>query len=204
MLPSSPILAPVSRLRALALPAIVVATLSACAEPPTRELEAARRALATAHAAGAPDYAAAAYKGAAGALAKAEQAAAAGDYRLALSHALDAREQAEAAARQAGEERARLRREAEQVLAQAAPLVERLDTLLTLAQRRRLSARFFASIRAARSTSAQHLEQARAALGVGQERTAHTLARDLVVRLEQSVATLEAALRARPPRRRRG
>src|SRR5262245_28271359 len=86
-----------------------VLSVSACATPPTREMDQAQGAIDTARAAGADRYAAEEYRGAVDALKQAQDAVEQRDYRLALNHALDSRERAQAAAKHAAESQATLR-----------------------------------------------------------------------------------------------
>ena len=96
---------PIARpIAAMLLGAVV---LVACAEPPTREISQAQGALDAARAAGAEAYAATEFQAADAALKKAHDAVAERDYRQALSFALEAREQARTAAREAAAARAR-------------------------------------------------------------------------------------------------
>jgi hypothetical protein len=84
------------------------ALTTACAEPPAREISQAQGALDAARAAGAEAYAKTDVQAADAALTRAHAAVAARDYRQALGHALEARERARAAAREASAARARL------------------------------------------------------------------------------------------------
>jgi predicted S18 family serine protease len=81
--------------------------LVACAEPPTREINQAQGALDAARAAGAETYAKTEFQAADGALKRAHDSVAERDYRSALGFALEAREQARAAVREASAARAR-------------------------------------------------------------------------------------------------
>jgi uncharacterized phage infection (PIP) family protein YhgE len=81
---------------------LVVLGLAACGEPPTREIEAARSALARARDAGAERFAPERFKEAAAALDMAQIKLEAKDYRAALSAAADASEKSRSA-QQAGE-----------------------------------------------------------------------------------------------------
>jgi hypothetical protein len=81
--------------------------LVACAEPPTREINQAQGALDAARAAGAETYAKTEFQAADAALRKAHDSVAERDYRGALGFALEAREQARAAVREAAAARAR-------------------------------------------------------------------------------------------------
>lgn len=100
-----------SRLRSFA-PSVAALVFGAvlstgCAEPPTREISQAQGALDAARAAGAEAYARTEFQAADTALKKAHEAVAERDYRQALSFALDAREQARTAAREAAAARGR-------------------------------------------------------------------------------------------------
>src|SRR5215218_4597160 len=90
----------------------------ACAEPPNKEMHQAQGAIEAARAAGAERYAAAELAAAVKALAQADTAATQRDYRLALNHALDSRERAQSAAREAATGRASARSRAERLLAE--------------------------------------------------------------------------------------
>ena len=76
---------------------------SACGDPPTREMDQAQGAIDAARAAGADRYATEEYQAAVDALKQAQEAVAQRDYRLALNHAIDSRERAQNAAKQAAE-----------------------------------------------------------------------------------------------------
>jgi len=85
----------------------VAASMIACAEPPTREINQAQGALDAARAAGAETYATPEFQAADAALRRAHAAVGERDYRQALGFALEAREQARTAAREAAAARAR-------------------------------------------------------------------------------------------------
>src|SRR5690606_23255882 len=80
---------------------LALAGVFGCAEPPRKEMDQAQGAIDAARAAGADVYAADSLSEAITALTRADEAVAQRDYRQALSHALDARERAQAAARDA-------------------------------------------------------------------------------------------------------
>ena len=102
--------------RRLALITATILSVS-CAEPPNKEMNQAQGAIDAARAAGAEKFAAAEFTAAQDALKKSEEAVADGDYRQALSHALDSRERAQNAAKTAAEQRAAARSAAERLLA---------------------------------------------------------------------------------------
>ena len=96
-------------------------------------MDQAQGAIDAARAAGAEKYAPAEYAAARTALNQANDAVAQRDYRLALNHALESREQAQNAARTAADTRARLRGDTERTLAEVTSFIvqarNRLPTL---------------------------------------------------------------------------
>src|SRR3954466_11122566 len=106
------------RLLLCVLVTILAMSAAACGDPPSREMDQAQGAIDAARAAGADRYAASEYQAAVGALKSAQDAVAQRDYRLALNHALDSRERAQAAAKQAAVQQVALRSAAERRLGQ--------------------------------------------------------------------------------------
>jgi hypothetical protein len=100
----------------------------ACGTPPHKEIDQAQGAIDAAKAAGAERYASTEYAAAQTALKQANDAVTERDYRLALSHALESREQAQNAARTAADTRARLRGDAERTLAEVNSLIVQTRT----------------------------------------------------------------------------
>jgi hypothetical protein len=92
-------------------PAFLAAALlvCACAEPPNKEIGQAQGAVDSARAIGADRYAPEEYAAATTALKQAGDAVNDRDYRLALNHAIESREHAQNAAREAADRRARAR-----------------------------------------------------------------------------------------------
>jgi hypothetical protein len=102
---------------------LVAFFVAGCTSPPNKEMDQAQGAIDAARAAGADRYAASELAAANTALKNANEAAQQGDYRLALNHALDSREQAQNAARVAADTRAKLRGDVERSLAEVTALV---------------------------------------------------------------------------------
>ena len=100
------------------LACLLVALASACTSPPQREIDQAQGAIDAARAAGAERYAASEFTAANTALKSATDAVEQGDYRLALNHAIDSREQAQNAARVAADTRVKLRGDVERSMAE--------------------------------------------------------------------------------------
>lgn len=106
-----------SRRAARRLPALLVtvsaAWLAGCSAPPQKEREQAESAITAAKAADAAEYAQTELQSAVASLVEYDRAVSQGDYRLALSHAISARDAAYHAAKVAGERKAAARSEAE-------------------------------------------------------------------------------------------
>ena len=98
---------------------VAALTVIACAAPPQKEMDQAEGAIATARAAGAAQYAATEFAAAEAALQRSHEAVAQRDYRQALNQALDARERAQTAAREAADKKAIARGRAERAITSA-------------------------------------------------------------------------------------
>src|SRR5262245_3887539 len=106
-------------------------------DPPDKEMEQARGAIAAARAAGAADYAHDEIAAAEQALKSAHDAVEQRDYRLALNNALESRERAQNAAKQAAETRARVRSEVERSMAEVASLLAQANARVAAAEKTR-------------------------------------------------------------------
>ena len=122
----------------LRLSACIVAALvrhRPARDPPNKEMDQAQGAIDAARAAGADRYASTEYTAATDALKRAQDAVAQRDYRQALNEALDSREHAQNAAREAADTKAQLRGEVERDMAQIAALIAEANTRLAAASR---------------------------------------------------------------------
>ena len=145
--------------------ALITAILSAsCAEPPSKEMTQAQGAIDTARAAGADKFAAAEFSAAVDALKRSEEAVAAGDYRQALSHAIDSRERAQNAAKMAVDGRADARGQAERAISEVATLVSRAQAQLKDPDVVRSNGRTLREPRATVTAVETKLQEARSAL----------------------------------------
>ena len=168
--------------------ALVILLLSAsCGEPPNKEINQAQGAIDAARAAGADRFAATEFAAATDALKRAEEAVAAGDYRLALNHAIDSRERAQSSAKMAVEGRADARGQAERAIAEVATLISRAQTQLKDPDIVRLNGRTLREPRATVAAAEKMLQEARSALA-GENYAAVTTA------LNGAAASLQAAL----------
>lgn len=168
--------------------ALLIVILSAsCAEPPDKEINQAQGAIDAARAAGADRFAAGEFSAATDALKRADEAVAAGDYRLALNHAIDSRERAQSAAKMAVEGRVDARGRAERAMSEVATLISRAQAQLKDPDIVRLNGRTLRAPRATVAAAEQMLQEARSALA-REDYAGVTRALDGVA------ATLQAAL----------
>jgi hypothetical protein len=187
-------------LRAVRRLAFVICVLSAgCAEPPNKEMNQAQGAIDAARAAGADRFAAAEFVAATDALKRSEDAVAAGDYRQALSHALDSRERANSAAKQAVEGRANARGQAERAISEVATLLSQAESQLENMP----ATRPLRTPRATVATAAKTLQEARAALAGEDYATVAKALNGAAGELQAALKQIEAAGPAAAPRRKR-
>lgn len=164
--------------------------LAACAEPPTREISQAQGALDAARAAGAEAYARPQFQAADTALKQAHAAVAVRDYRQALSFALEARDQARTAAREASAARARAATDVSLAIHAAARGVETARTRLARpAVTRELRARVGPVL----DSLAVQLQEARSAVAAGD----YARAAERTRAIEERLAALTADLSRR-------
>ena len=184
--------------------ALIVTILSAsCAEPPSKEMNQAQGAIDAARAAGADKFAAGELTAAMDALERSEDAVAAGDYRQALSHALDSRERAQAAAKMAVDGRADARGQAERAIAEVATLLTRAQSQLKDPDITRANAK---TLTAARSTVAaveKLLQEARTALKTEDYATVNKALNGAATQLQAALTQIDAAASPRPAQRKR-
>jgi hypothetical protein len=185
------------------LPVAILAAMTAiaCADPPSKEIEQAEAAIEAARAAGADHYAGDELTGAREALKQAHEAVADRDYRLALNHALQARERARSAATEAADRKAAARSEAERAVAGVARALEETRARLRGAETARAPARTLSNARYAVTSAEEALQKARTAIAAGDYSAAVSTTNGTAQHLRAVSRELEAA--APPPARRR-
>jgi|RhiMethySRZTD1v2_1073278.scaffolds.fasta_scaffold45494_4 hypothetical protein len=184
--------------------ALITAILSvSCAEPPNKEMNQAQGAIDAARAAGADKFAAAEFAAAQDALKKSEEAVAAGDYRQALSHALDSRERAQNAAKLAVDGRADARGHAERAIAEVATLLSRARAQLKDADVARLNARTLQGPRSTVAATEAMLQEARAALKTEDYSAVTRALNSAAAELQAALTELDAAASPRTAPRKR-
>jgi hypothetical protein len=169
-----------------------------CAEPPNKEMNQAQGAIDAARAAGAEKFATTEFTAAVDALKRSEDAVAAGDYRQALSHAIDGRDRAQNAAKMAVEGRLEARGQAERAIAEVATLLNRAQEELKTAGARPL--------RGPRDTIAaadKALQEARTALKIENYAGVAVALDGVAARVQAALNEIDAAGSPRPPARKR-
>jgi hypothetical protein len=181
---------------------LLLFAVAACAEPPNKEMDQAQGAIDAARAAGAERYAATEYAAANTSLKNSNDAAAAGDYRLALNHALDSREHAQNAAREAAATKAQVRGDVERTMAEIAALLAQGNNLIPAA-RRRVPARILRQPEADIAAANADVQKAGEAIKADDYLTARTQLEGVKSRIEGALKTIDTALAPPAARRRR-
>jgi hypothetical protein len=181
--------------------AVAVTAMAACGDPPDKELQQARDAIESARVAGADVYAREEFSAAETALKNATDAVDQRDYRLALNRALDARERAQNAAKEAVTRKAAVRADASRALATASRAVDDARVKLTGAETARAPARALASARRAIADADQAVQEARTAFGQGAYASVIEAANAETTRVRGVVRDLESAAGPAPRRR---
>ena len=164
-------------------------------------MDQAQGALDAAKAAGAEQYAPDEYRAAADALTRSHEAVAQSDYRLALNHALDSRERAQNAARQAADGKAQVRGEADLTMQEVSGLIVRANARLEASRKARVPRRLVAAPAQEVATVSEEVQKAREMLARGNYLEARGLLGTLKSRMQKAIATIESA--AAPPAARR-
>jgi hypothetical protein len=173
---------------------------SGCAEPPSKEMHQAQGAIDAARAAGAERYAADELAASVKALEQANAAADQRDYRLALNHALDSRERAQNAAREAAAGRAAARSRAERLLADVTTALAAATAKLEAAEAAKLPKNTLNEPRAQIADVQKAVQEAGAALGSEDYVHAAQVLEGRVDAVHAATASINATLAVPPPR----
>jgi len=177
--------------------------ISACADPPNKEIDQAQGAIDAARAAGGERYAATEYAAATASLQSANDAVAQRDYRLALNHALASREQAQNAAREAADGKARTGAEVERTMAEIAGLLAQANTQITAAQRARVPAGLLREPAAEIEAVNAVVQKAGEAVNADDYLGAQAMLQGVKERIQKAIAAIDAATTSQSARRRR-
>jgi Domain of unknown function (DUF4398) len=182
---------------------VAAALLAACADPPNREMDQAQGAIDAARAAGAEQYAAQELAAAVTALAQARETVAQGDYRSALTYALDSRERAQNAAKQASDDRVSIGSQTERVLTETGALLDRGDQRLAVAEAQKVPRRTITKVQSVLTNSRKTLQEASAAAERGDYQAAQRELNGVSQRIRAAIDEIDRAIAARQPRPRR-
>jgi hypothetical protein len=185
----------------LAIVCMLAAIAGACSgDPPDKEMQQAQIAIDAARAAGADRYATAEFTAAQEALTHAHEAVGERDYRLALNYALDSRERAQDAAKEAAERKATARHEADQAISGALAALNTARNRLKTAEVSKVPARALASPRNGINAADKRVQEARAAMEKGEYAGATSTASNAAADLTRYAHDLDALM---PPAARR-
>ena len=181
----------------------IACLVSSCAEPPNKEINQAQGAIDAARAAGGERYATVEYTAATASLQSANDAVAQRDYRLALNHALESREHAQNAAREAADGKARTGAEVERTMAEIAGLLAQANTRIAAAQKARVPARLLREPAADIQAVNAEVQKAGEAVKADDYLGAQAMLQGVKERIQKAIAAIEAATTSQSPRRRR-
>jgi chromosome segregation ATPase len=185
----------------LSLAVCAAVTGAACGDPPDKEIQQAQGAIDAARAAGADQYARDEFTAADEALKRAHEAVAQRDYRQALNNALDARERAQAAAKETVNRKATARADATKALADADAALHDSRAKLKAAETAHIAARTLANGRKAIDNGESAVQEARTAFEKGDYLGAIQTARSVAGHLGPASRDLDAAAAAGGRRR---
>ncbi len=177
--------------------------VSACAEPPNKEMDQAQGAIDAARAAGADRYAIVEYRAATTALKNSNDAVTQRDFRLALNYALESREHAQNSAREAADTKASLRAGFEREMAEVAALLAQASTRLSASQRARVPARALREPTADIEAANVAVQKAGEAVAEDNYLGAQAALQGVKDRIQKAVAAIDEAAASQSPRRRR-
>jgi hypothetical protein len=171
---------------------IVVLLLTAgCSEPPQKEIDQAQAAVDAARTAGADRYATADFTAAVSSLDKAREAVEQRDYRQALNYALDSRQRAVDAGRQAVDGQARARKAADAAYTEAATRANALQAALRTAETNKTPAKLLKPGQTALRTARADLQKASAAISAGNYEDATKLLTEVREKLDAAIVEMK-------------
>ena len=176
--------------------ACLLFVLAGCSEPPRKEIDQAQAAVDLARTAGAEQLAAEDYAAAVAGVQKARDAVDQRDYRLALSYAIDARQRAQDAVRQATEGRKRAQQAIEALYSEVATRANRLQASLRAAEAAHAKPKDLSAARATLAGARTALQEASTAITLGKFEQGSKLLTPVRGKLDAAIAELEKI----PPR----
>lgn len=175
--------------------------LLGCSEPPQKEIDQAQTAIDLARTAGADTYATEPYAAAAAGLQKARAFVDERDYRQALSSAIDARQRAQEAIRQAADGKARAQRATDMLVTGVMAKTGELQTALQSAKAAKVPSKELRVSRAAAADVQTALQEARTEIGAGNYARADEILTSVRKKLDQAIQGVENIPRPSPRRK---
>jgi hypothetical protein len=172
-----------------------------CATPPQREMDQAQGSIDAARAAGADRYATEQYGAAVKALQNAQEAVAQRDYRLALNYALDGRDRAQRAAKEAATQQAVLRSASERRLGEVTASLDQAKQQLKAAEGARVARRSLTTARTAIAAAEGALQKAGTSIQESNYIASQEQLAESAKNLQSAMAEIEMAMKARGKRR---
>jgi hypothetical protein len=163
----------------------------------------AQGAIDAARAAGADRYAPQEYDAAVKALKSAQDAVSARDYRLALNYALESRDRAQSAAKEAASQQVTLRSSAERRLAELTAMLDRAKQRLAAAQGARVPRPLLAAPRAAIAEAEALLQKAGTGIQQGDYQSSQDWLSESATKLEKAIAEIDTVVKRRGSKTRR-
>ena len=154
-----------------------------------------------ARAAGADRYAAAQYEAAVKALQSAQDAVAQRDYRLALNYALDSRDRAQRAAKEAASQQAVLRSAAERKLVEVTAALDQAEQRLKAAESARVPRKSLTSARTAIAAAEASLQKAGTSIQESNYKASQDQLAESARKLDAAIAEIETAMKPRGRRK---
>jgi hypothetical protein len=170
---------------------LVVLLTTGCSEPPQKEIDQAQAAVDAARTAGADRYAAADFTAAVSSLDKARAAVEQRDYRQALNYALDSRQRAVDAGRQAADGKARARTTVDAAYTETAARVNALQSALRTAETAKTPARLLKPGQTALRAARADLQKASAEISSGNYEDATKVLTDVRGKLDAAIAQVK-------------
>jgi flagellar hook-basal body complex protein FliE len=164
-------------------------------DPPNKEIDQARQAIDTARAAGAPQYASDEFTAAESALKRSQAAVVARDYRQALNDALDARDRAQTASKDAADKKTVARTEVDRALHDTALAIIDARAKLRTAEAARRPRSVLAPLRREIADAEIHVQEARTLFEKGEYIDAGTLLTKTMASLTDRVGKLRLLAR---------
>jgi predicted S18 family serine protease len=188
--------------RRLPIGLLLLLFAAGCSEPPQKEIDQAQAAVDAARADGADKYAPDDYTAATIALQKAHESVDQRDYRQALSYAIDARQRAGDAARQAEGGKTRAHRAADALVTECSARISQLDTDIRVATSLHVPPKALRPARAELAGAQTALQEARSSIGAGNYQEVVSRLTEVRKKVDAAIASVDA-LRQHPSRKRR-